>query len=111
MLWVTDSAMAGLSARGVAIIVLLLGFAACQSAQAEMARVYGFDRSVEVPRLYAVGASLVGLVSLGAGVVALVTGGAVALALLVGSTAVLWAMATVRHLLGSLTPTPHSTVH
>jgi len=100
--WVTGAAITGWSVRVTAAVVFALGFAACLTAQKQMAVVYGVTGEGPRPLMaYVVLTSAIGALALVAGVIALVTGSAAMLAMLTASMAGLWVLATARHTLAS----------
>lgn len=107
-LWVSGTAMSGVSARTLGAIVFVLGFAACTSDRDAMADVYGAGARRHAPWAYVVAASLLGAVALLAGVITLVSGGEGMLATLVIAMVVLWVMSTVRQ---TVTVTEPAEVH
>jgi uncharacterized membrane protein HdeD (DUF308 family) len=82
----------GLTADGVALIVLALGFIASASAV-----VPGFAALIHGSRPYLVITSLVGLVALVAGIITVLQVNRETLTILVTATIGLWAAATARH--------------
>ena len=82
------------SIRVMAGVVLALGVAASATAV-----VPGFEELLHSSRIYLVVASLVGLVAFVSGIVALTRADTTMLAVLVATTFVMWAMATLRHVL------------
>lgn len=98
LLWFTDLALTDWSTRGVAGVVLALGYLGCTTSQSRMAEVYGAQGQRPAATAYVVTASLVGAVALVSGVIALVWAAEAMLVVLVVATVVLWALATGRHL-------------
>jgi hypothetical protein len=99
-MWVSGTAMTGLSTRVIAAILFGLGWAACITVQKQMAVVYGATRERPRPPVaYIVLVSAIGTLMLVTGVIALVTGSEAMLATLAASMAGLWVIATARHAL------------
>jgi hypothetical protein len=95
-LWVTGTAMPGMSTRAAGWIVFGLGWAACTSNKNELTVMYGVGGR-RAPLPYVVIASILGAVALVAGIIALVSANEAMLATLVAAMVALWAMSTVRH--------------
>jgi hypothetical protein len=95
-LWLADVEIFGLSStRSVGIVVMVLGLAASVTAV-----VYGVGAGLlKASKVYLAVTSAVGLAALVAGIAVLVNEDEPMLATLVIATAVLWLMATVRHVL------------
>lgn len=101
-LWAVGSALPGMSsARVTGAAVLALGFASSASAV-----VPAFDQLLHGSKTYLTITSLIGLAALVAGIVVLVTASGASLAVLMASTAVLWLIATIRHVLLTRTELP-----
>lgn len=98
LLWTNGAAAEGMSVRALSGIVLALGFVGCTSDAANMASIYGPDRTA--PMSYTAATSIVGLVALVAGIVAIVGASETALGVLVVAIVALWAIATARHAFG-----------
>jgi hypothetical protein len=96
-LWLSGTALQGMSTRALGAVVFALGYAACMSDRAEMAVVFGVGGRRRSPIWYIVVASLLGFGALVAGVLTLVSASETTLAILVAATVTLWAMSTVRH--------------
>jgi hypothetical protein len=96
--WLTGMEVLGTSsAHIVGGVVLGLGLAASVTAV-----VYGVGAGLfRASKAYLAIASMIGLAALVAGVIALVSGNEMMLGALVFATAALWAMSTVRHMLGT----------
>ena len=100
--WMTDGEVLGLtSIRAVTVVVLLLGMAGCTTARSFFEGIYGARGSVRPPMPYVIGVSAIGIVGLGSALLALIGGSTPALTTLIIATILLWAMATVHHLLMS----------
>jgi hypothetical protein len=100
-MWVSGTAMTGLSTRVIAAVLFRLGWVACITDQKQMAVVYGATRERPRPPVaYIVLVSAIGTLALVTGVIALVTGSEAMLATLAASIAGLWVIATARHALG-----------
>ena len=91
LLWAVG-ALGDVSAGGVAIVVLVLGFVASASAV-----VPGFAELLAGSRPYLALASLGGLVALVAGILTIINTTDETLVVLVIATVALWAAATIRH--------------
>lgn len=96
-LWSTETALSGMSTRVVGAIVFALGYAACMSDSAEMARVFGAEAGYRPPLAYTVLTSLLGAVALAFAALTLVTASEPALAITVAAMVILWVVTTVRH--------------
>lgn len=94
LLWLTDAALFGMSARVTGLVVLVLGFVASASAV-----VPGFTQLLHGSKTYLAVTSLLGLGALAAGVVTLWSANAVAFAVLMGALVLLWAISTTHHVL------------
>jgi hypothetical protein len=104
--WAADAAVPGLgSLRATGLAVLFCGFLASAGAV-----VPGFDQLMRGDRRYLVASSLLGVVALVAGIMLLVTNESFWLAALAATTFVLWAMATVRHVMAAARE-HHPTAH
>jgi hypothetical protein len=98
--WLAGAEPFGLSSvRAVAVVVLVLGAAACTAARPRFDAVYGIDGATRAPLAYITVVTLAGAVTTVAAVTALVTGAAAALWILVTGVGALWVLATTRHLL------------
>jgi hypothetical protein len=84
--------LGGLTPGSVAVVVLVLGFLASASAV-----VPGFAALLAGSRAYLAIASVLGVVALASGILTVANATAETLAILVAATLVLWASATVRH--------------
>ncbi|MGE5225716.1 MAG: hypothetical protein ACM3OO_02465 [Planctomycetaceae bacterium] len=95
-LWLAEVEVFGLSSpRAVGIVVMVLGLAASVTAV-----VYGVGAGLlKASKVYLAVTSVIGLVALIAGIAVLANEDETMLATLVIATAVLWLMATVRHVL------------
>lgn len=96
--WLSQDEVIGMSSpRGIGLTVLLLGLAASVTAV-----VFGVGEGLlHASKLYLAITSVFGLVALVAGIVVLTNENETMLDALVASTGVLWAMSTVRHVMGS----------
>jgi hypothetical protein len=104
-LWVTDTAMTGVSTRLMTVVVFGLGIAACTANRSEFAEVYGVSHErPRPPMAYVVLSSAAGAVMLAAGIIALVIASGAMLATLTAAMAVLWLAATARHALAGGQP-------
>ncbi len=104
-LWVSGTAMTGISTRVMTVVVFALGWAACMADQRQMAAVYGADRSARAaPIGYVVTSSVLGGLALVTGIFALVTASELALAVLATAMVALWLLATARHALAPSGP-------
>jgi hypothetical protein len=101
-LWLTETAVPGMSTRALALIIFGLGWAACTGNQAQMAIVYGVSGR-RPATAYVVIASVIGAAALVAGIITLVTANEAMLAALVAAMIALWAMSTIRHAITSNT--------
>ena len=100
-----DTTVAGPSGpRALPVAIFALGIGGCYTARSQMQDVYGAAGGPRPPLLYVVLASVLGGVMLVAGVLAISGGSSSALATLTGAMAVLWALATIRHLLSPKMP-------
>ncbi|MGZ6545658.1 MAG: hypothetical protein ACXVEI_10130 [Actinomycetota bacterium] len=105
--WLAGTKVLGMGVRGLGIVVLALGLAASVTAV-----VYGVGAGLlRASKLYLAIASLVGILALVSGVITLVSANEPMLDLLMVATAVLWAMATVRHAVATETPVHEQPVH
>lgn len=94
-LWAADALLRrSEDTRLVAIVVLALGFAASATAV-----VPSFERLIRGNRAYLAVSAVLGVLALVSGLRAVLTGSDVALTVLIATTVVLWAMATVHHVL------------
>jgi hypothetical protein len=94
--WVFESPISGFTRpTEIAVAVLVLGVAASVSAV-----VPGFGALWHGSKVYLVGASVLGIVAFGAGLYTVVGGDATALAAFVAATVLLWAISTMRHVMG-----------
>jgi hypothetical protein len=92
-LWLAGIGVLGLGVRGLGGVVLGLGVAASVTAV-----VYGVGAGLfQASRVYLGISSLIGLVALVAGVITLISASEPMLDVLVVATALLWLIATVRH--------------
>lgn len=98
VLWLTDVGLTDWSTRAIAGAVLGLGWVGCMTARSRMAEVYGAQGHQRAPMGYLVAASLVGAVALVSGVIAVVWAVPAMLVVLAAATAILWVLATTRHL-------------
>ncbi|HEX6208037.1 MAG TPA: hypothetical protein VF058_06705 [Actinomycetota bacterium] len=103
-LWLTETAMSGMSTRVLGGIVLGLGMLGCAANQAALADVFGVGGKRRAPMAYVVFMSAAGGVALVAGAIAVVAGSKTLLTTLVIATLTLWLITTVRH---AVTPPTH----
>jgi hypothetical protein len=96
LLWSSDTALTGLSTRGAAVAVFVLGLVGCSSTGERMGETFGGqDHS---PLAMVVLTSAVGAVALVAGLAAMIAGSSTMLGVLVVAVVVLWVLATAHHL-------------
>lgn len=104
LVWESGTAAQGMSVRALSGVVFALGWVGCTSDASAMASVFAAGRDRTVSKTYVAVSSIFGAIALVSGAVAIVAGNETMLGLLVFSMAVLWAMATSRHALGSRIP-------
>lgn len=95
LLWLTDTALLGMSSiRVTGVVILGLGFAA-----SAVAVVPGFDQLMHGNKAYLAATSLLGLAAFIGGIVMLASASSAALAVMIGAMVVLWALSTAHHAL------------
>jgi dipeptide/tripeptide permease len=104
-LWVTETAMTGLSTRTVTVIALALGMAACTSVGSSTAAMYGPVTGRRPAAVYTVGVTILGVASLVAAVIALAVASEAMLGTFIASMVALWLVATLRHAIAGV-PVP-----
>ena len=99
-IWMAGTEVLGLTTtRSVSAVVLILGMAGCYAARSYFGPIYGAEGGNRTSVPYAVLVSTFGIVALVAAVVALIGGSTAALTTLIVAMVILWAMATIHHLM------------
>ena len=102
LLWVADAAVGAMSdVRVTGVVVLACGFVA-----SAVAVVPGFDQLLHGGRTYLLVTALLGVVALAAGIQMLVSGSGAGMGVLMSAMVLLWAIASVHHLLLAKTEHP-----